>query len=180
MDITTTELKTMKIEQLKQLIKEIIQETTYAGKGAIEKIKKDSRFNSLDTGAKTNSISDLSKGGDVELEEMARLAKGFKLADENMDMSSYVPLQVTTQNLDANGRQIRVTLADVLEYIKENPGLEKKDIFVHFNLTTIFKIYSKSFPILNLFSYKSPPHFKFFLSFSFCYLSCIRYSLKKF
>lgn len=56
-------------------------ETTYAGKGAIPKIKQDPKFNTLDASAKTNAINDLNKGGDVELEEMARTPNKVKLGD---------------------------------------------------------------------------------------------------
>lgn len=58
-----------------------LSETTYAGKGAVEKIKKDPKFNSLNTSAKTNAVNDLNSGGDVELEEMARTPNNIKLGD---------------------------------------------------------------------------------------------------
>jgi hypothetical protein len=126
MDITLQELKIMKAKQLRRLIhesiKEVLNETTYAGKGAVEKIKKDPKFNSLDSSAKTNSINDLNKGGDVELEEMARLAKGFRLADPNFDATQY-----------ANKRISGISLADVINYFRENPGAEKSDLVTQFN-----------------------------------------------
>lgn len=72
----------MKRNELYNYIKtEIINElseTTYAGKGAVDKIKKDPKFGALDASAKTNAINDLNKGGDVELEEMARKAGALK------------------------------------------------------------------------------------------------------
>lgn len=76
----------MKRKELYNFIREEIvnelTETTYAGKGAVEKIKKDPKFNTLDTGAKTNAVNDLNKGGDVELEEMARKANTLKVGDQ--------------------------------------------------------------------------------------------------
>jgi hypothetical protein len=76
----------MKRKELYNFVREEIvnelTETTYAGKGAVEKIKKDPKFNALDAGAKTNSINDLNKGGDVELEEMARKANTLKVGNQ--------------------------------------------------------------------------------------------------
>ena len=76
----------MKRKELYNFIREEIvnelTETTYAGKGAVEKIKKDPKFNTLDTGAKTNAVNDLNKGGDVELEEMARKANTLKVGNQ--------------------------------------------------------------------------------------------------
>ena len=75
----------MKRKELYEFVREEIiselTETTYAGKGAVEKIKKDPKFNTLDTGAKTNAINDLNKGGDVELEEMARIPNKIRVGD---------------------------------------------------------------------------------------------------
>jgi uncharacterized Zn ribbon protein len=72
----------MKRKELYNYIREQIvnelTETTYAGKASVEKIKKDPKFNTLDTGAKTNVIKDLTAGSDVELEEMARPANVLK------------------------------------------------------------------------------------------------------
>jgi hypothetical protein len=68
-----------------QIINELT-ETTFAGKGAVEKIKKEPKFNTLDAGAKANAINDLTKGGDVELEEndlneMSRIAAKVSIND---------------------------------------------------------------------------------------------------
>ena len=72
----------MKRKELYNYIREQIvnelTETTYAGKASIEKIKKDPKFNTLDTSAKNNVVNDLNAGSDVELEEMARPANVLK------------------------------------------------------------------------------------------------------
>jgi hypothetical protein len=77
----------MKRQDLYNYIREEIinelTETTYAGKAATDQMKKDPKFNSLTPSAKANAINDLSKGGDVELEEaelseMGRKGKGYK------------------------------------------------------------------------------------------------------
>jgi len=80
----------MKRKELYEFIREEIinelTETTYAGKGAVEKITKDPKFNTLKADAKTNAIKDLNAGGDVELEEseleeMARIPNKIRLGD---------------------------------------------------------------------------------------------------
>jgi len=75
----------MKRKELYNYIREEIvnelSETTYAGKDSVPKIQKDPKFNTLKTDAKTNAISDLKAGGDVELEEMARTPNNIKLGD---------------------------------------------------------------------------------------------------
>ena len=73
----------MKRKDLYNYIKEEIvgalSETTYAGKDSVPKIQKDPKFNTLKSDAKTNAISDLKAGGDVELEEMANVADIIKI-----------------------------------------------------------------------------------------------------
>lgn len=66
---------------IKEEIVEALSETTYAGAGAVDKIQKDPKFNTLKPDAKTNAIGDLKKGGDVELEEMANIASAIKIQD---------------------------------------------------------------------------------------------------
>lgn len=61
-----------------------LTETTFAGPRAMEKIKQDPAFNKLKSDAKANALNDLSKGGDVELEEMARIGSNIK-AGENFN-----------------------------------------------------------------------------------------------
>tara|TARA_R110000868_G_scaffold258350_2_gene515890 strand:+ start:768 stop:1454 length:687 start_codon:yes stop_codon:yes gene_type:complete len=75
----------MKRKDLYNYIKEEIvgalSETTYAGAGAVDKIQKDPKFNTLKPDAKVNTLGDLKKGGDVELEEMANIASAVKIQD---------------------------------------------------------------------------------------------------
>jgi len=66
---------------IKEEIVEALSETTYAGKDAVQKIQKDPKFNTLKSDAKTNAISDLKAGGDVELEEMANIVSKIKIQD---------------------------------------------------------------------------------------------------
>jgi hypothetical protein len=57
-----------------------------------------------------------------EIDEMARIAKGFRLADPQFDASQY-----------ANKRVSGTSLADVIEYFRENPGAEKSQLQGQFN-----------------------------------------------
>jgi len=66
---------------IKEEIVEALSETTYAGKGAIDKIQKDPNFNTLKSDAKKNALADLNTGGDVELEEMANIVSKIKVQD---------------------------------------------------------------------------------------------------
>jgi hypothetical protein len=129
MDITTNELKTMKVKQLRRLIREsvmeVLKEETFAGKNAIADLKADTGYSSLSSDAKTNAEKELQKGGSVtlegELEEMARIPKGFRLADPNLDTATY------TKTISGT------PLSAILDYFKENPGADVKSIQSQFN-----------------------------------------------
>ena len=123
MDITTNELKTMKAKQLRRIIheaiKEVINEDFAADKAAqdAKKIAVDKEIVALQ-----KKKSELSKGPESTLAEMARIAKGFKLADPEMDASSY-----------ANKRVSRISLEDVIDFFRNNPGAEKTALQAEFN-----------------------------------------------
>ena len=72
----------------------------------------------------TKKIQKLNKPGlgALELDELARIAKGFRLADENFDATSY-----------ANRRVSGTSLEDVINYFRENPGADKKSLQAQFN-----------------------------------------------
>lgn len=57
-----------------------------------------------------------------DLEELARIAKGFRLADENFDASPYATRRVSGTSLE-----------DVINYFRENPGADKKSLQTQFN-----------------------------------------------
>ena len=75
----------MKRKELYEFVREGIiselSETTYAGVGAVDKIQKDPKFGKLKPDAKTNALNDLKTGGDVELEEMARIPNKIRVGD---------------------------------------------------------------------------------------------------
>ena len=123
--MNNTNVNKMKSKELRKIIREaineVLAETTYVGKGATKNIQTDKMYSTLSQTAKKNVIDDLNKGKDVELDEMARIAKGYKLTDNNVDTSRF------------SKRISGVSLADVIEYFRENPGAEKKSLQAHFN-----------------------------------------------
>lgn len=125
MDITISlqELKTMKAKQLRRIIREAINEVLNESEAA-EKAAKDAEINSINKqiAALNAKKSDLSSGrssvvSENELDEMARIAKGFRLADPNFDASQY-----------ANKRISGTSMADIINFFRENPGAEKSQL----------------------------------------------------
>jgi hypothetical protein len=120
----------MKSKELRKIIREaitdVLSETTYAGKGSVNAIKTDPKFNQLSQTAKTDIAADLIKGKDVELneddiDEMARIPKGYRLTDDNVDTARF------TKTISGT------SLADVINYFRENPGTDKKALQAQFN-----------------------------------------------
>jgi hypothetical protein len=56
-----------------------------------------------------------------ELDELARIAKGYRLADDNVDTTQF------TKTISGT------SLADVINYFRENPGADKKTLQTQFN-----------------------------------------------
>ena len=56
-----------------------------------------------------------------ELDELARIAKGYRLADDNIDTTQF------TKTISGT------SLADVINYFRENPGADKKALQTQFN-----------------------------------------------
>lgn len=139
MDITTNELKSMKAKQLRRMVREAIQEvlaeaTTvpvtidYKNKALPDKILD---IDPADVNTINKLKTDPTVGGltvkdkkikESDLEELARIAKGFRLADENFDASEY-----------ANKRVSGTSLEDIINYFRENPGADKKSLQTQFN-----------------------------------------------
>lgn len=132
MDITVNELKTMKAKQLRRLVREAIDEIMKEGtamvtsKGGTKALSfnNPTELNSLKSDSNVTSITTTSgqkiKEGDIE--EMARIAKGFRLVDPQFDATPY-----------ANRRVSGTSLQDVIEFFRENPGAEKKQLQNQFN-----------------------------------------------
>jgi hypothetical protein len=56
-----------------------------------------------------------------DLDELARIAKGYRLADDNVDTSNF------TKTISGT------SLADVINFFRENPGADKKALQIQFN-----------------------------------------------
>ena len=128
MNITTNELKTMKAKQLRRIIREAIHEVISEDFTA-DKAAQDAKKIAVDKGiiALQKKKAELSKGPESTLaedniKEMARIAKGFKLADPEIDASQF-----------ANKKVSRISLEDIINFFRENPGAEKTALQSHFN-----------------------------------------------
>ena len=130
MDITTNELKSMKAKQLRRMVREAIQEVIKeADLSPAAKAAKDAKIKALQAQKKAidSELGDIASGREDVLEEenideLARIAKGFRLADENFDATPY-----------ANRRVSGTSLEDVINYFRENPGADKKSLQAQFN-----------------------------------------------
>ena len=122
MDITVNELKTMKAKQLRRIIREAIDEVIKEGP-AEEAAAKAAKIKALQAQKKAvdSELSAVTSGKD-SVTEMSRPAKGFRLANPQFDATRY-----------ANKRVSGISLADVIEYFRENPGAEKSDLQDQFN-----------------------------------------------
>jgi hypothetical protein len=114
MDITSHELKTMKVKQLRKLIRESISEVLnetgaiHVKPGDLAKIK-----------MYTKQGIDVAE--DPTIKEMARIPKGFRVSDPNLDTSTY------TKTISGT------PLSAILDYFKENPGADVKSVQAQFN-----------------------------------------------
>ena len=131
MDITQNELKVMKAKQLRRIIREAIEEIlSEADISPAEKAAKDAEIKALQAKKKAidAKLGDISSGreevAEGEIDELARIAKGFRLADENIDTTQY-----------ANKRVSGTSLQDIINYFRENPGADKKSLQSQFNFT---------------------------------------------
>ena len=116
----------MQVKQLRRLIRESVMEvlkegSTYAGKDAVDDATKDPKFGTLSSTGKTDALNKLKQGGTVtigesELEEMARIPKGFRLSDPDLNTSTY------TKTISGT------PLSAILDYFKENPGADVKSV----------------------------------------------------
>ena len=126
MDITTNELNTMKVKQLRRLIRESVMEVIKED-AAADKAAQDAERAAIDKklAALNKKKSELSKGptstlAENDLEEMARVPKGFRLADPEMNTTTYTKMISGTP------------LSSVLDYFRQNPGADVKSIQNHF------------------------------------------------
>ncbi len=129
MDITTNELKTMKVKQLRKLIRESVMEVLNedVAKARALTLKANQlrqQAINLDKQATAEKEKDLKQdtqaAANENLDEMARIPKGFRLADPEMNTTTY------TKTISGT------PLSSVLDYFRQNPGADVKSIQNHF------------------------------------------------
>jgi hypothetical protein len=118
MDITNESLKSMKAKQLRRLIRETIEEVLNENSEQVKKLKLQAanlkkQAADIESAEATKELS--------SIKEMARLAKGFRLANPNFDASQY-----------ADKRVSGTSLADIINFFRENPGAEKTALQAQF------------------------------------------------
>jgi len=126
-----------------QIINELT-ETTYAGKGSIEKIKKDPKFNTLDAGAKANIIKDLTANSDVELEEMARPSDFYKKNNDSkfneaLDLYSPNTVEHAILLLIGEAGEDGISKTSIENKLKESGAVKTTDIAMVSNILIDFK-----------------------------------------
>ena len=130
MDITTNELKTMKVKQLRKLIRESVMEVLNedVAKAKALKLKANQlrqqaiNLNKQATAEEEKDLKqDTQAAANENLDEMARIPKGFRLADPEMNTTTY------TKTISGT------PLSAILDYFKENPGADVKSVQSQFN-----------------------------------------------
>lgn len=127
MDINITELKTMKAKQLRRIVQEAIASVLNedaAADQAAQTAKKSAIDKEIIALQKTKAelSKETSPLAETDIDEMARIAKGFRLADPNIDASQYSTKRVSG-----------TSLSDVIEFFRANPGAEKTALQAQFN-----------------------------------------------
>jgi hypothetical protein len=120
MDITLNELKTMKVKQLRRLIRESVMEVLNEDKANVKKLKLQAA--TIEKQAADMEAADAAKEVTkiASMKEMARIPKGFRLADPEMNTTTY------TKTISGT------PLSSILDYFRQNPGADVKSIQSHF------------------------------------------------
>ena len=135
--MNNTNADKMKSKELRKIIREAIAEVLAEGTVATTVDYKDKNkgdkvldidiadtatFNKLKIDPTVASVTAGNKKiKEGEIDELARIAKGYRLADDNVDTTSF------TKTISGT------SLADVINYFRENPGADKKTLQTQFN-----------------------------------------------
>jgi hypothetical protein len=119
----------MKSKELRKIIREAITDVlAEADLSGPEKAAKDAEIKALQAKKKAidAELGDITSGRESTLEEtdideMARIPKGYRLTNDNVDTTSF------TKTISGT------SLADVINYFRENPGADKKALQTQFN-----------------------------------------------
>jgi len=126
--MNNTNADKMKSKELRKIIREAIAEVlAEADISGPEKAAKDAEIKALQAKKKAidAKLGDITSGREEitedNIDELARIAKGYRLADDNVDTSRF------TKTISGT------SLADVINYFRENPGADKKALQTQFN-----------------------------------------------
>jgi hypothetical protein len=122
----------MKKSRLLEIIREEITSTlkeaatTYAGKSAVDDLKKDKAFGGLTGDAKTDAVEKLNSGGTVTIgeEKAKKLAEKYQLDEETInEMASVIQTKKVLQKLgdEAKLKIVQDVEKETLEQFKKNP-----------------------------------------------------------
>jgi hypothetical protein len=117
----------MKAKQLRRLVQEaiasVLNEDAAADQAAqaAKKTAIDKEIIALQK-TKAELSKETSPLAETDIDEMARIAKGFRLADPNIDASQYATKRVSG-----------TSLSDIIEFFRANPGAEKTALQAQFN-----------------------------------------------
>ena len=130
--MNNTNADKMKSKELRKIIREAIAEVLaeqatidVSNPNTLNPAQKQSLIKKAQQSTKNTKIGtaeepvEFVEEGDID--ELARIAKGYKLADENVDTTRF------TKTISGT------SLADVIEYFRENPGTDKKALQTQFN-----------------------------------------------
>jgi hypothetical protein len=121
----------MKSKELRKIIREAIAEVLaestidVSNPNALTDPQKQSLIQKARTASRNPKLGtadepvEFVEEGDID--ELARIAKGYRLADDNVDTTSF------TKTISGT------SLADVINYFRENPGADKKALQTQFN-----------------------------------------------
>ena len=129
--MNNTNADKMKSKELRKIIREAIAEVlTEASEQDVSTAKKaalDLQIKAADAAKKAADIEKIvannekSALGENDIDEMARTPKGYRLTDDNVDTARF------TKTISGT------SLADVINYFRENPGVDKKALQTQFN-----------------------------------------------
>ena len=129
--MNNTNADKMKSKELRKIIREAIadvlaEETIDVNNPASLTIsQKDALIKQARTNTKDSALGTVKKPVEFveesDIDEMARIPKGYRLTDDNVDTARF------TKTISGT------SLADVINYFRENPGTDKKALQAQFN-----------------------------------------------
>lgn len=130
--MNNTNADKMKSKELRKIIREAIAEVLseqatidVSNPSALNPAQKQAMIQKARTSTKNNKLGTADEPiefvEESDLDELARIAKGYRLADDNVDTSRF------TKTISGT------SLADVINYFRENPGTDKKALQTQFN-----------------------------------------------